>query len=174
MFLMMMKIIISAVQKKRLFAHISGRSHYYPIPTNEGTVEEAAENYEREVKTVLAACDKDAMDLVLLGLGDDGHTASLFPKSQALLEKERLVTHVKDGKVWNRITMTFPFLAKSKDVWFTVVGESKSAALEKVIQQRKLYEFDTWEKRINHTLPGAVLSHEHILWFVDSAAASKL
>lgn len=160
--------------KRRLFENIAGCSHYYPMPTNSGLVEEAAKAYEREVKTVLNACEKEAMDLVFLGLGDDGHTASLFPKSEALYEKEHFVTYVKDGKVWNRITMTFPFLATAKEVWFTVVGEAKAVALAKVLQQRKLYRFDPWEKRVSRTLPGAVLTQENIRWYVDETAAHKL
>ena len=73
--------------KERLFASIGGSSHFYPVPTNSGTVEEAADAYEKEVATVLSACEKDGVDLTLLGLGDDGHTASLFARSQALEER---------------------------------------------------------------------------------------
>lgn len=156
--------------KTRLFSHIGGSCHFYPVPTNSGTVEEAAEVYEKEVKTVLQACEKDHLDLALLGLGDDGHTASLFPSSEALHEKNRLVTYVKDGKVWDRVTMTFPFLAAADDVWFTVVGDTKRAALTKVLRQRKDYADDSWESRVGHVLPGAVLSHDTVEWFVDKDA----
>lgn len=160
--------------RERLFNHLEGFSHYYPVPTHKGTVEEAAVAYEEEVHAVLDACGKQSLDLVLLGLGDDGHTASLFPRSEVLLEGERFIAAVKDGKVWQRVTMTFPFLATAHAVWFTVVGESKAVALHKVFKQRALYEADSWEKRINHTLPGAVLCHVPLHWYVDKAAAEKL
>lgn len=156
--------------KNRLFANIGGSCHFYPVPTNSGTVAEAARNYEKEVATVLQACEKDHLDLALLGLGDDGHTASLFPKSAALEEKNRRITYVTDGKVWDRVTMTFPFLAGADEVWFTVVGESKRAALTKVFRQRASYKDYNWDERIGRVLPGAVLTQNEIHWFVDRDA----
>ena len=87
--------------KERLFGNLGCSCHFYPVPTNNGTVEEAAAAYEKEVRTVLNACEKTELDLVLLGLGDDGHTASLFPKSSVLQEQDHIVVAVKDGKVWN-------------------------------------------------------------------------
>lgn len=156
--------------KDRLFGNILGVAHYYPVPTNGGTVEEAARRYEEEVEIVLQRTEKKVLDLALLGLGDDGHTASLFPKSVALREEEAKVVPVKDGKVWERVTMTFPFLAKAEHVWFTVVGASKESALGRVLRQRKEYETESWQDRIDHVLPGAVLSHELVEWFVDREA----
>lgn len=156
--------------KERLFAYIGGSSHFYPVPTNGGTVEEAAEAYEKEVLMVLRACEKDGVDLALLGLGDDGHTASLFARSRALDETSRAVIPVTDGKVWQRVSMSFPFLAKAKHVWFTVVGESKAAALGRVLRQRADYADEAWQNRIGHVLPGAVLSQDEVVWYVDKAA----
>lgn len=155
--------------KERLFGNIGSSCHFYPVPTNDGTVEEAADAYEKEVDMVLRACEKDSLDLVLLGLGDDGHTASLFSKSQALHVADRKVAPVLDGKVWKRVTMTFPFLAKAKHVWFTVVGDSKASALSRVLRQRQDYADETWQERIGHVLPGAVLSQDVVEWYVDKA-----
>lgn len=160
--------------KERLFGDIGACCHFYPVPTDSGTVEEAAAAYEKEVSVVLKACGKEQLDLVLLGLGDDGHTASLFPRSVALTEKVRLVTHVKDGKVWERVTMTFPFLSKARHVWFTVVGDSKAAALARVFRQRRDYADECWEQRIGHVLPGAVLNQDGLEWYIDEAAAKCL
>lgn len=159
--------------KDRLFGNIMGAAHYYPVPTNNGTVEEAADKYEQEVKMVLKRTEKETIDLVLLGLGDDGHTASLFPKSDALYERDRLVVAVKDGKVWDRVTLTFPVLETAKSVWFTVVGSSKEAALARVLRQRAEYEEYSWEDRVDHCLPGAVLTHDPVEWYVDESAYSK-
>ena len=133
-------------------------------------MEEAADKYEQEVKMVLKRTEKESIDLVLLGLGDDGHTASLFPKSEALYERDRMVVAVKDGKVWERVTLTFPMLVNAKSVWFTVVGASKEAALARVLRQRKEYEEYSWEDRVDHCLPGAVLTHEPVEWYVDDSA----
>lgn len=133
--------------KERLFSHIGRACHFYPIPTNSGTLEEAARLYEKEVATVLNACEKDSLDLVLMGLGDDGHIASLFPRSNALKVTDKRVATVDDGKVWDRITLTFAFLATAKDVWFTVVGDTKKAALARVLRQREDYQDEPWEQR---------------------------
>lgn len=156
--------------KERLFCGMRGLCHIYPVPTNNGTVEEAAALYEKEVNTVLIACRKDVPDLVLLGLGDDGHTASLFPKSEALRIFDRRVAYVKDGKVWDRVTLTFPFLISGKAIWFTVVGDAKRAALSRVLRQIDSYGDEPWEKRIDRTLPAAVFPKEKVTWYVDEKA----
>lgn len=160
--------------KERLFSHISGCCHFYPVQTEAGTLEEVATLYDKELTTVLSACEKEAADILILGLGDDGHIASLFAKSPVLEEKELSVRAVPSGKVWDRVTMTFPFLAKTKDVWFAVVGETKMAALARVLRQRETYQDDTWQDRIGHVLPGAVLSQDEVRWYVDEAAGGKL
>ena len=113
---------------------------------------------------------KSGLDLALLDLGEDGHTAGLFAGSHALRVTDQDVVAVEDGKVWERISMTFSFLAKSDAVWFTVTGESKRTALTKVLYQREDYEDLPWEKRIGRVLPGAVLSQEAMTWYVDKAA----
>ena len=100
-------------------------------------------------------------------------TASLFPKSDALYERDRLVVAVKDGKVWDRVTLTFPVLETAKSIWFTVVGSSKEAALARVLRQRAEYEEYSWEDRVDHCLPGAVLTHDPVEWYVDESAYSK-
>ena len=156
--------------KPHLLCKAKGATHFLPINTDSKTVHEAAEEYEKEVRNVLKACKKSGLDLALLDLGEDGHTAGLFAGSHALRVADQDVVAVEDGKVWERISMTFSFLAKSDAVWFTVTGESKRTALTKVLYQREDYEDLTWEKRIGRTLPGAVLSQEAVTWYVDKAA----
>ena len=80
---------------------------------------------------------------------------------------------VKDGKVWDRVTLTFPVLETAKSIWFTVVGSSKEAALARVLRQRAEYEEYSWEDRVDHCLPGAVLTHDPVEWYVDESAYSK-
>jgi 6-phosphogluconolactonase len=78
------------------------------------------------------------LDLALLGLGDDGHTASLFPGTEAVREVEHRVVanyaeHSTTGKSW-RITMTAPFLNRSGQVLFMVAGQSKAPAVASVLE----------------------------------------
>lgn len=113
---------------------------------------------------------KSGLDLAILDLGEDGHTAGLFAGSHALRVANRNVVPVEDGKVWERISMTFSFLAKTDVLWFTVTGESKRTALTKVLYQREDYEDTSWDKRIGRVLPGAVLSQEPMTWYVDKDA----
>ncbi|MDU6735990.1 MAG: 6-phosphogluconolactonase [Veillonella sp.] len=138
--------------------------------TNSKTVIEAADEYEKEIGNVLKACKKSGLDLAILDLGEDGHTAGLFAGSHALRVADRNVVPVEDGKVWERISMTFSFLAKTDVLWFTVTGESKRTALTKVLYQREDYEDTSWDKRIGRVLPGAVLSQEPMTWYVDKDA----
>lgn len=142
--------------------------HFYGVKTCIGSVMNAAAGYEREVDTVLRGLDKEALDLAILDIGQDGHVAGLFPKSSVLLDETHKVVPVKDGKVWDRISMTFSFLAQAKAVWFGVVGESKRAALKKVLFQREDCQGMPWQERAVCALPGAVLCQERIEWFVEA------
>lgn len=144
--------------------------HAYGVKTCIGSVMNAAAGYEREVETVLKGLDKDSLDLAILDIGQDGHVAGLFPKSSILLEQEHKIVPVKDGKVWDRISMTFSFLSKAKVVWFGVVGESKRAALKKILFQRKDCQGMSWEERVDCALPGAVLCQDQVEWFVERAS----
>lgn len=156
--------------KEVLLCKALGAAHFLPINTDLKTVVEAAEEYEKEVKHVLTAHHKEGLDLAILDLGEDGHTAGLFAGSHALRETDKFVVAVEDGKVWERISMTFQFLAKTDCIWFAVVGENKKAALTKVLYQREDYEDTPWVRRIGRVLPGAVLSQDSMQWYVDEAA----
>lgn len=93
---------------------------------------EAAPCYEALLQSRLGAA-LPALDLVLLGMGDDGHTASLFPGTQALDEKEHLVVrNVVPQIKAERITMTYPLIQSAKQRWFLVKGGSKAKAFARV------------------------------------------
>lgn len=88
----------------------------------------AAEEYERE----LVAAGRPEFDLVLLGLGPDGHVASLFPNQASLSVRERLVLGVHEAGLEPfvpRVTMTFPVLGNARRVVFLVSGQSKAGAV---------------------------------------------
>ena len=115
------------------------------------TIEEAAAAYDRLVREL------GTIGLVHLGLGPDGHTASLFPGSPALDEKERLVVPTGDDlHPHPRLTFTFPAIALARLAVFTVAGEEKRDALARV--------------KAGDDLPAARVRAERVLWLVDEAA----
>lgn len=106
--------------------------------------------------------DGPTFDLVLLGMGDDGHTASLFPETEALGETGRLAVanYVQAHDSW-RLTLTYRALERAAEVVFLVAGKSKAAALDKVINQGKLPS-------------SRVLCQGDTLFLVDREAAVRL
>jgi 6-phosphogluconolactonase len=138
--------------------------HIHPIPT-EGDPDIAARKYEGVLKGIYGADSlsqsRPLFDLVLLGLGDDGHTASLFPGSPALDEHTHWVLAV-EGKDEPRITLTYPTLQSAGAVVFVADGADKADAVARVRSGDK-------------TLPAARLkARGEVLWFIDRAAASAL
>jgi len=110
-----------------------------------------------------AAEDVPRLDIALLGMGEDGHFASLFPDTPALDERERLVVVNPVEKLHSRrLTMTFPMFLAARHVIFLVTGKEKSAALSRV------HDGD-------FTLPaGQLMQQRDGLWFVDAAATETL
>jgi 6-phosphogluconolactonase len=93
--------------------------------------DEAAEAYEAELREAFGAQRLPALDLLLLGLGPDGHTASLFPRDAALNERERLVVGVPVpgmAPLVPRVTLTLPVLDAAHEVVFLISGEDKAEA----------------------------------------------
>jgi 6-phosphogluconolactonase len=117
------------------------------------TIDTAADAYDALLRV------HDPVDFVHLGLGPDGHTASLFPGSPALDEGERLVVATGDDlHPHPRLTWTFPGIAKAKLVVVTVMGAAKRPALEAI--------------RAGEALPGAFIDAERVVWLADSAAGA--
>tara|TARA_Y100001968_G_scaffold295557_1_gene303048 strand:- start:252 stop:965 length:714 start_codon:yes stop_codon:yes gene_type:complete len=99
---------------------------------------ESAKDYEMILKNNFDG-DPLNFDLILLGLGDDGHTASLFPGSDALFERDSLIT-VGEGKGHKRITFTSKLLSSADNVVFLVSGSSKQTALGRLLDPLESYE----------------------------------
>lgn len=129
----------------------------------------AAAAYQQEIVNAFsnAANMLPRFDLVLLGLGADGHTASLFPGSDALQENEKLVVanYVDKLKAY-RLTLTLPVLNNARHIMFLVVGENKSSIANEL--------FVRPNRSIKYPAELIRPTDGTIIWFLDRAAASKL
>ncbi len=127
----------------------------------------AAREYEEELRRGAGTAPR--FDQVLLGIGKDGHTASLFPGSPALSERERWVLPVRRAgqpPFVPRLTLTLPALASSRAVSFLVAGADKAAALRGIF---------TSLPRGTQDLPASLVRSEGtVSWFLDRAAARGL
>jgi 6-phosphogluconolactonase len=129
---------------------------------------EAAAEYERQLRNYFSEDNWPRFDLVLLGMGDDGHTASLFPHTAALSEEKRWVVgnQVQTAKPPWRITFTRPLINAAHNVAFLVAGAGKADRLKQVLQGPLDPE----------SLPSQSIkpSQGELYWFLDEAAASQL
>ncbi len=140
----------------------------YPVRTDLAP-DACAKDYERQLKEFFQQRDQQppVLDLVLLGMGADGHTASLFPGSQALGEENRLAVAVRVGKPKShRVTLTPPVINQARQVIFLVSGREKAVTLKEVL----LGPFQP------HKYPAQIVrpANGRATWFVDGAAASRL
>jgi len=128
--------------------------------------QEAAVQYEAEIRTFFGT-DAPAFDLVLLGLGDNAHTASIFPHTPVLDENDRWVAEVYvPEQDMHRITLTAPVINQARQVLFLVSGPGKAGALQQVLQGPfRPYDFPA---QLIRTKAGQAL------WLVDRDAAGKL
>jgi 6-phosphogluconolactonase len=127
----------------------------------------AAADYAQLLRREFPGLARPRMDLVYLGLGADGHTASLFPGSRALSERKNPVAanYVAKLREW-RLTLTYPALNASRCVVFLVAGAEKRAAVEKILERRRGYR----------SLPasGVRPTRGSLVWLLDREAAGKL
>jgi 6-phosphogluconolactonase len=134
----------------------------HPVPAD-GRSEEAASRYERTLQAAYGAAALDParplFDITLLGLGPDGHTASLLPGEPVLRERKRWVAAVSHGRPEVRITMTYPVIESSQRVAFLVAGREKTAIFKAI-------------RTGGSDVPAArVKPVGELIWFVDRAAA---
>lgn len=143
-----------------------------PIPTDNvhrvwGELEPnaAARAYERDLYDFFCG-PRTRFDLALLGVGSDGHTASLFPGSAALRETERMALAVEaeyGGRPANRVTLTLPAINSAREIWFLVTGSDKAGIVQAVLEE-----------------PDGILPAQRICptagalaWLLDAAAAGQ-
>lgn len=91
--------------------------------------DDGAREYERDIREALAGDRLPRFDLVLLGVGEDGHTASIFPDAPGLVERSRLVLPTDSYQGARRLTLTLPVLAAARSLLFLVSGEAKAQAV---------------------------------------------
>ena len=123
---------------KALLNHIPiPRKNIFAIPVSSTPKKDAAD-YEASIKKITAD-SKFSFDLVLLGMGADGHTASLFPGNEILQEKKRLIKEVfvKEKNIY-RISFTLPLLNRAKQILLLVNGEEKKPVLKRISSHRKI------------------------------------
>ena len=137
---------------------------FHAMPT-QGTPEAGAASYDAELRAFYGADRLEPghplFDLVLLGLGEDGHTASLFPGKPALAVVDRLAVSVPEAgqpPYVPRITLTFPALAASRAIFFLVSGEAKRAPLARIAAGEDLPA-------------GRAARAANVTWLLDRAAA---
>lgn len=127
----------------------------------------ASQAYTDEMRRVFATSGVPTFDLILLGMGPEGHTASLFPHQASLNERERLVMPVSVPKPPPaRLTFTPPVLTAARHVLFLVTGQDKADAVREVIEGQ--YNPEEYPAQLVRPTQGDVT------WLFDTAAASKL
>jgi 6-phosphogluconolactonase len=145
---------------------------HVPVPSQQvhpiectGTPADSADRYERCLREFLGPALR--FDLVLLGLGEDGHTASLFPHSPVLTERTRWVADLfVQGQGLHRVTMTAPLINRAHAVVFLVSGPNKASAVQAVLHGANDPDL----------LPAQLIrpSDGEPRWLVDEAAATRL
>ncbi len=138
-------------------------ANVHPVPTNLPAPEKAAEAYEAELRDFFAG-ELPAFDLQLLGLGGEGHTASLFPGSPALEEKQHWVAAVEvPAKPPQRLTLTPVVLNAARNTFFLVAGADKREILSAIRNEP--------DSAPSKYPAGRVRPPGPVIWFLDKAAA---
>lgn len=138
-------------------------SHVHPI---KATSPDAADEYESQLRETLGcrARGSDRLDFVLLGMGADGHTASLFPHNEVLHETKKLVRAVEEPHAQppERITMTYPLINAARTVAVVVAGEKKAPTVDRVAIGREPID--------ELPIRGVAPRDGDLKWFLDAAA----
>src|SRR5580658_7084560 len=161
-----------AMSARTLLAHVPiPYGNVFPIITQVPTAKDAADLYCKSLAEFLGVPAKSpppSLDLILLGLGDDGHTASLFPAAPALLVKDAWFTWSPPGVLpppVDRITATLPMLNAGREILFLVAGAKKAEILQQILE----------DPAAPAKYPAALVGTDSsVTWLIDEAAAKLL
>ncbi|MEP9410236.1 MAG: 6-phosphogluconolactonase [Candidatus Brocadia sp.] len=145
------------------------KENIYRMPAEQEDHVRAAMEYERTIRSFFHTepGGLPRFDLIILGMGEDGHTASLFPYTPALEEKDRLVTANFVEKLGAyRLTLTVPLINQAAEVMFLISGESKASVLRDVLEGE--YQPQRFPSQLIRLVNG------RLLFVVDRMAAGKL
>jgi 6-phosphogluconolactonase len=146
--------------KEALLQHVPvPAKNILAIKTVKVTPAQSALLYEAAIKKYIS--NKHPFDLILLGIGEEGHTASIFPQSELITDKKHWVKNVWVAKKnMDRISFTMPFINQAKNIAFLVSGENKAAIIKKIFS------------KAGAALPAAIVkAKENTFWFLDEAAS---
>jgi 6-phosphogluconolactonase len=152
--------------QQAMFLHVPVRPfQVHAMPTVGLTPLQAAVRYQRNLQCLYGQDElvpqKTLFDVILLGVGDDGHTASLIPGQDVVEERRKWVGVVSKGRPETRLTLTFPAIESSAKVAFLLQGEGKQAILDRLLSG-------------DDSVPaGQVRPVGEIFWFADRAAAGR-
>jgi 6-phosphogluconolactonase len=142
-------------------------SQIHRVPADEADRDAASQAYTQEIQRIISSAGVPSFDLIQLGMGPEGHTASLFPHQASLHEQQRLVIPVTVPKPPPpRLTFTPPLLNAAIHVLFLVTGAEKDEAVQAVLEG--LYQPEEYPAQIVRPTQGEVT------WMLDTAAAGKL
>jgi 6-phosphogluconolactonase len=137
-------------------------SNIYPVPVDLEPAD-AADKYEQSIKDFFTG-EAPIFDLILLGLGENGHTASLFPGTPVIAEKTRLVKEVYvDEQKMYRVTMTAGLINQARDIIFLLEGDGKAQVFKTILTAP--YQPDTYPAQLIKPVDG------NLYWFADKKAA---
>ncbi len=150
--------------RETLISHVPiPAANVHPMPTLPGPPEKSAEAYEQELRKFFGAAPPE-FDLQLLGLGPEGHIASLFPGAPALEEKQRWVMAVEaPAKPPQRLTLTPVVLNQGRNTFFLVAGNDKREIISALRNEP--------DSKPSQYPAGRIRPAGRVLWFLDQAAA---
>lgn len=153
--------------KKTLFSKIDIPAVNIHPSYTDGTVHDAVEKYEEDIRNFfeLKAGLLPQFDLIILGIGEDGHTASLFPDDEVLSENRRLVSAVSyPGVKFERISLTLPVINNAKTIIFLITGKNKAHIVNEIIEKG------------NTNLPAFLVKpiSGELYYLIDKYAASEI
>ena len=160
--------------RRSLLAHLPiPAEHVFPMLTSTATADAAALQYGATISSFfrqpIETVPAPRFDLVLLGLGEDGHTASLFPGALATREERRWVLSSPPGTLpppVDRITLTFPIINSAGHALFLVAGAKKAGVLKEVLERQS--------PRDRFPASGVRLTDGDVTWLIDREATSLL